>query len=270
MIRPLLVFWLILYSLRYRTRPWNFFQLNSSYFNARKNIFSKLEIDSYIPDKWLLAQKADTGGAVSGFPLFVKPEWGQNGHGVTVVRDQEELDRYRKKCLGRKVTYLLQEPAAGEREYEFFYIRDADNQDNCTILSLTETLNSTCEHPVVNSVLNDSTTYRDLTEQLGQQKLGMFWQMIKEVGCFRIARIGMSADSIENLFNGKFKIIEINIFLPMPLVLLDRGIRFSEKHLFIKKSMNATARLGKIAVKGINQREPIFFKKLVAHYRVKE
>jgi hypothetical protein len=270
MIRPLLVFWLILYSFRYRTRPWNFFQLNSSYFNVRKNIFSKLEIDSYIPDKWLLEQRADTGGVVSGFPLFVKPEWGQNGHGVRVVRDQAELDRYRKKCVGRNATYLLQEPAAGKIEYEFFYIRDADNQDNCTILSLTETLNTSGEHLVVNSVLNKNTTYQDLTEQLGQHKLELFWQMIKEVGCFRIARIGMRADSIEDLVRGKFKIIEINIFLPMPLVLLDHDIRFTQKHLFIKKSMNAAARLGKIAVKGIQQREPIFLKKLVAHYRVKE
>jgi len=269
MIRALLVFWLILYSLRYRTRPWNFFQLNSSYFNSNKKIFSKLEIDALIPKKWQLAQVIDSGGPVSGFPLFAKPEWGQNGHGVAIVNDQHELQSLRKRYAGKKVTYLLQEPATGKREFEFFYIRDADNQANCTILSLTETINSSGRDLVVNSFLNKNTTYLDLMDELGQKRLNELWQMLQEVGCFRIARVGMRADSLDDLCQGQFQIIEINIFLPMPLMLLDPGIRFSKKHLFIKNSMKAAARLGKIAG-NLERREAIFFKKLVAHYRVKE
>lgn len=96
MLRSLLVFWFIFYSLRYRTKPWNFFQLNHTYFNKGKNIFSKMDLDRHIPYQWGLKQYLDDGKIVPEFPVFVKPEWGQNSHGVGVALDINELNALRR------------------------------------------------------------------------------------------------------------------------------------------------------------------------------
>ena len=110
MLRPLLVFWLIAYSVYYRTRPWNFFQLNSDYFNGEKNIFSKLELNQYIPFRWRLRQVVDDGEIVPEFPVFVKPEWGQNSHGVSSVKTLDELCSIRLKRKWRMGRSMLCSP----------------------------------------------------------------------------------------------------------------------------------------------------------------
>ncbi|NOR24925.1 MAG: hypothetical protein GQ542_11140 [Desulforhopalus sp.] len=58
---------------------------------------------------------------------------------------------------------------------------------------------------------------------------------------FRIARVGVRANSIEELLAGNFHVIEVNIFLPMPLVLLDSQRSWAEKHRFIRESMKGAA-----------------------------
>lgn len=73
-LRSLLMYWLIVFCIRFRSGSWSFFQLNSSYFNIEKNIFSKLELDRYIPDRWRLSQMIDDGQCKPRFPVFVKPE----------------------------------------------------------------------------------------------------------------------------------------------------------------------------------------------------
>lgn len=268
MLRPLLIFWLIAYSVYYRTRPWNFFQLNSEYFNGKKNIFSKLELNKYIPLRWRLRQVVDDGEIVPEFPVFVKPEWGQNSHGVSSVKNLDELSTIRLKRRLNSVTFLLQEAAKETLEFEIFYIRAAENLDNFAMLSVTETVNRSSDTLPVNGISNRNSSYLDRTERFCGEELQCLWTMIKKIGFFRIARVGVRANSIEELLAGNFHVIEVNIFLPMPLVLLDCRKDWTEKHRIIRKSMKHAAHL---AGNGFRPRKryAIFFHQLVAHYKVK-
>lgn len=270
MVRSLLVIWLILYSLRYRTKPWNFFQLNHSYFNREINIFSKLDLDHHIPEKWYLQQRLDDGKIVPEFPVFVKPEWGQNSHGVGIAKNISELKALRAKRGDTTVAYLLQEAASEEREFEFFYIRRAENPDDYQTISLTETINTSDESLVINGINNKNSVYRDVGYDLSDEQRSTLWQVFSSIGCFYIARVGVKANSLAELIEGMFHVIEVNIFLPMPLVLLDERKSLQEKLRFIRHSMKGAAQLAsKVNVTG-SERRPIFFKQLIAHYKVKE
>lgn len=270
MVRFLLVFWLIVYSLRYRTRPWNFFQLNHTYFNRVKNIFSKLDIDDHIPARWRLYQIVDDGSVVPEFPVFVKPEWGQNSHGVGLAKNIDELNKLRRQRKGKGVDYLLQQAATEVREFEFFYVRSVENPDRYAIISLTETVNTSDETLVVNGINNNDSLYKDIMYQLSDADKETLWTRFSTIGCFYIARVGVKANSIENLVAGDFHVVEVNIFLPMPLLLLDVSKSRSEKLEFIQTSMRASAQLAAKVDLSKTRRRPIFFKKLIAHYKVKE
>ena len=269
LIRPLLVFWLIVYSIRYRTRPWNFFQLNGEYYNAGKKIFSKFDLDQCIPKRWRLSQIVDDGTILPQFPVFRKPDWGQNSHGVSAVNGEAELLRLRCKRNKKDITFLLQEAARESREFELFYIRSAENLKEYALFSVTETTNSGESPLPVNGVLNRETSYHDITALFRVDELIRLWGMISNIGFFKIARVGLRTDSINDLLEGKFHIIEINLFLPMPLMLLDDQITWSTKHQFIRSSMQAAAALAKTIVRR-QKRYSIFFRQLVAHYQVKE
>jgi len=270
MIRSLLVFWLIFYSVRYRTKPWNFFQLNHTYFNKEKNIFSKLDLDDHIPSQYRLNQALDDGKIVPEFPVFVKPEWGQNSHGIGIARNRDELNGLRQKRGSKKVAYLLQEAAKEAREFEFFYIRKADNPGDYAVVSLTETVNKSKEPLVVNGINNHDSVYTDVDFLLSKEQQATLWKTFSSIGCFYIARVGVKANSLEDLVAGSFHVVEVNIFLPMPLILLDSSKRLGDKLQFIHQSMKASAKLStKVNFSG-TERCPIFFKQLIAHYKVKE
>jgi len=270
MIRTLLVFWLIVYSLRFRTRPWNFFQLNHTYFNRTKRIFSKLDIDEHIPKRWHLQQSVDDGHMVPDFPVFVKPEWGQNSHGVGLAENVEDLAWLRAKRKGKGMNYLLQQAAAESREFEFFYVRSANSPGEYAVISLTETKNRSEKTLVVNGINNRDTVYEELTDTLSRGQKEMLWKNFSSIGCFYIARVGVKANSIDELVAGAFHVVEVNIFLPMPLMLLDQTVELKEKWQFVRRSMKECARLAaKIDVPRA-ERYPIFFRKLIAHYKVIE
>lgn len=269
MLRPLLVFWLVAYSFRYRTGPWNFFQLNSEYFNGEKNIFSKQELNDTIPARWRLKQVVDDGRCPSQFPVFVKPEWGQNSHGVSYAQDLPGLNRLRRMRRARNVTFLLQEGAPEKREFEIFYIRSAEDPDSAAILSVTETVNVSGESLVVNSHRNRDSSYHDRTTLFAEDQLQALWSMMKSIGSFRIARVGLRTESLQTLLEGLFYVVEVNVFLPMPLALLDSKLSVSEKHSFIRKAMKACA-LWIRTLDRPDKKHSIFFRQLIAHYKVKE
>ena len=84
-----------------------------------------------------------------------------------------------------------------------------------------------------------------------------------------LARVGIKTNSKADLLAGNFSIFEINLFLPMPLFLLDQTISRPEKYTFIRHAMKTLA----AAVKDIprdQKRKSIFFNMLKAHYRVKK
>jgi len=82
----------ILFCVWQRAAPWKYFQLNAPYFNEQRGIFSKLDTDQLIPEAWRLPQSLDIGDYQPPlYPVFVKPEWGQNSHGIFVVETEVEL-----------------------------------------------------------------------------------------------------------------------------------------------------------------------------------
>lgn len=270
MVRFLLIFHFIVASVRYGVLPQRFFQLNGSYFNRQKGLFSKLELDRVIPQRWRLPQWLDDGCSVDlNYPLFVKPEWGQNAHGVVRVDNAEELSEVRNRNRSLKGRFLLQQAATGRCEFELFYIRSDADFERPSVFSITETLNRSGDPLPVNSILNRSSFYRDRSGCFNQAQLDQLWDHLRQMGTFRIARVGVRCDSIEDLVSGEFKVVEINIFLPMPLLLLDDQITRFAKHRFILRSMSAAALMVR-TIPADQQRENIFFRQLRRHYQVKQ
>ena len=126
MIRIVIVYRLILkylgYCFKSRVAPWKYFQLNAKYFNREKGIFSKLDMDWVIPENWRLKQfKAEGNAFPDTFPVFFKPEWGQNAYGIRRVDSLKEYQEIRHQ-LGRnkQLEYIVQEAAWGDSNMKFF------------------------------------------------------------------------------------------------------------------------------------------------------
>lgn len=268
MIRFLLIFWFICYSLRHGVLPWRFFQLNAPYFNLSKGIFSKLDIDKCIPSAWLLPQvpfcpekKPRT------FPVFLKPEWGQNSHGIFRADTLEEFQDLCQQIEQKDIDYIVQGAALETREFEAFYIRSASGDNPPATLSLTEVINTGSDFLPINGIYNEKTVYHDCTDQFSLEDQGKLWQHFKSICDYRLARVGLRTNSKEDFIKGNFHIIEINLFLPMPLSLLDKKMSMQSKVTFIKKAMENAA----LAVKSIpadQEIKSVFFKKMAAHYKL--
>lgn len=269
MTRYLMIFWYIVHCIKLRVNPWNFFQLNADYFNRKKGIYSKHDINRLIPAKWRLGQYIDNKSYFPAeFPVFLKPEWGQNSYGIHRADSLLDLKRIRKTTLTSNLTYLVQEAAQEQRELEVFYVRDADKPFNYAVLSITEVKNQKVAKFPINGVHNPYCYYRDRTPELSEEQLDKVWRHISKIGQFRMARVGLKTNSDEDLIRGRFHIVEINLFTPMPLNLLDIHVGWNEKIQFIKQAMYHIAKNTTKVLTNRNQ-ESIFFKKVVMHYKVK-
>lgn len=269
MTRYLMIFWYVVHCLRLKVNPWRFFQLNANYFNSNKGIYSKQDINSLIPLRWKLKQQVDNQSHIPDkFPVFLKPEWGQNAYGIYRADSLQDLKRIRSRTENSKLTYLIQEAAAETREFEVFYVRDAEKPTNYAVLTIAEVGNKREKQYPINGIHNVFTAYTDRTPDFNGVQSAKLWKHINMIGNFRIARICIKADSEEAITAGAFHIVEINLFTPMPLNLLDSTLPRQEKIRFIKKAMfHIAENTGKILKK--KKEENIFFKKLIMHYRVK-
>jgi hypothetical protein len=266
----MLILTFIGYCLKYRAAPWKYFQLNARFFNKEKGIFSKLDIDKRIPEDWRLSQSEMTMvKKPASFPVFLKPEWGQNAYGIIRVDSEEDYQRFYDRLSNQqKPRYLVQQAAWGGYEYEVFYIRDSENPSKFAIMSITEVCNIVEETFPINSVLNENTCYRDKTHDFKDSEFKTLWQHLKRMGDYKIARASLSADSKDDLLKGVFQIIEINIYVPFPLNLLDSTKSWKSKRRFIDLSMDYLAKnVGNISTH--RKPESIFLKKLLMHYRIK-
>lgn len=254
--------------MRFLAAPWRYFQLNAPWYNEQRRLFSKLETDQAIPAEWRLKQfPLESEILPDNWPVFLKPEWGQNGRGIHVAEDADHFARLRAELLQCRIPYLVQEAARGQREFEIFYIRDHIAPERPAILSITETLHSNGDRWPVHSIRNKQTRYLDITTDIPDDQLRKLWKMMNRLGDFRIARIGVKADSVEEMLAGRLQIIEINLFVPMPLMLLDPSKPFAEKHRFIRKSMAALARATKTLPVG-QRRKSIFWPMLWLNARI--
>jgi len=259
----------ILYCIRFGVGPWKYFQLNADYFNEQRNLFSKLDIDARIPQQWRLVQFMDIGNKnPSVYPVFMKPEWGQNSQGIVRIDNLDALQKIRRKRSSSPPFYLLQQAAPGKREFEIFVIPEKDNLQEFAVLSITETCNRGDDPLPINGIYNANTYYKDCLTQLSLKQQNKIWSHLKQIGEFRIARYGIRADSLESLIAGQFHIIEINLYVPMPLILLVQDVSLWQKMKFIGSGMKQLAKVTttippKQAVK------PVFFNKLKSAQRLK-
>jgi len=246
LLRPALVGCYILACLRTGAAPWRYFQLNAPWFDEQKELFSKLALDREIPAPWRLPQRplAEVD-QWHHWPAFLKPEWGQNGRGIRVASDPDTFARLKAELLDSPVPYLVQGGAPGRREFELFYVRDAKDPTRPALLSLTETTTLGDLPWPVHSILDPHTRYHDLSHELDAHRRQRLWELLEQLSPFRLARVGMRADDLEALLAGDFKIIEINLFVPLPLALLDEKLSRRRKWRLIIDLAGALARLTK-------------------------
>jgi hypothetical protein len=258
-----------------RVGPWRYFQLNAGYFNRNKGIFSKLDIDQLIPPKWRLPQWVDNSGVVpESYPVFLKPEWGQNSKGIQRADNIEQFEQLRLLKPSSKVQYLVQQGAKQSIEFEIFLIPSPLHADHIQdselgVISITQVSNHSAEVNPINGIYNSDTEYSDISSQLTQQQKQQLYTMLRTVGGFNIARYGIRANSLAQLLQGDLSIIEINLFFPMPLILLSKNVSQRQKWVFIFHGMWLLAQV----TKAMNKEQPytdIFFKKMEFFSRVKD
>ena len=269
LIRLSLVFSYILYCIRFMVGPWRYFQLNAPYFNEQRNIFSKLDMDKRIPKQWLLEQFIDANECEpSSYPVFVKPEWGQNSQGVVRIDNLSQLNTLRQLRTSRHPLYLIQQAAPGLREFELFMIPEANDTQKYSILSVTETCNRSGEKLPVNGIYNQDSYYQNCAELLTIEQLDQIWEHLKQMGDYRIARYGIRANSLEDLIDGNFHVVEINLYVPMPLLLVTENFTFLNKMKFISNAMKQLSLVTK-AIPANQPSKSVFFKKLRFAQRLK-
>lgn len=273
-ITILMVLTYIACCVRIATAPWKYFQLNARYFSTEQGIFSKIAIDRLIPARWRLYQDYDVDGLVPDrFPVFLKPEWGQNAHGIHRADNPTELNRLRTRLHAEPQRYILQEAAPGQREFEVFSIDAYGAQRPAAageqllaadVVTVTEAVNG-CESYPINSKYNRDTHYTDITHNFSREELGRLAACLRRIGRFGIARMSARADSREALLAGEFHIIEINLFLPMPINLLDADYSWRRKWRFIRHAMMSLA----LATRAITpmDRPPAVFTRMMLYGR---
>ncbi len=259
-----LIFYYIYWSLYCRVLPWRYFQINAKHFNAVKGIYSKIDIDKLIPKKWLLAQHYATKDKLPyQFPIFVKPEWGQNANGVIKINTKQEfLSLVNKKT---KIPLIMQQIATAKNEYEIFYIKNIINK-NYAIFTITQVFNTSNDNNPINSINNNYTTYKDISNDFSLTELQQLKSYMQQLKTINFARVYLKTNSKNALLKGIFHIIEINLFAPLPINLLDKS--FTNKNKFIKKTMHDLVLLSKQTPKKYFK-SFIFLKIILNHYKVK-
>jgi len=268
-IRLLLIFSYIYYCIKIRTNPARYFQLNAPFFNSSKGIYSKLDTDRLIPQRWRLRQSADNGLVTDfQYPVFVKPEWGQNAYGIRRADSEQELSNILSQTAGSKMPRIIQEGATESREFEVFFILSADDETKAAVLTVNEALNVKKIDFPINSINNSNTFYRELTGSLNEEQLSAIWTHMRTFGRFGISRVGLRSDSIDGLINGDFHVIEINLFVPMPINLLDPDKTFKQR---VSAILNTTWHLAQITkhIPKDQVSQSVFFKKWWVARKVK-
>lgn len=259
LLRVILVSLYMLFCVCIGTKPCKYFQLNSSRFNRQRGIFSKLDIDQDIPARWRLHQRLDDGRfRPADFPVFVKPEWGQNAAGIMRADDQVQLDRIRAGTGNERIRYLIQQRAPESREFEVFVIRHHTDKSRYGVMTVTEVINDSELYPV-NSIYSPATRYQDITAQFSQSQRQLLWQYADQMGAFNISRISMRADSTDDLLAGRFHVIEINLFVPLPINLLDPKYGAVDKFRMLCRYMMTLAKITKTRDKALPEK-PVFTK----------
>ena len=266
-IRGLLILHYLVFCFRFLTIPWRYFQLNARYFNNQKKIFSKQDLDAITPEEWRLNQYIDRSDLLpTRYPVFAKPEWGQNSAGVSCIRNYAELEALRSSPSYQAQNYLIQEAATGDIEFEVFVVRHPQKPSQFSVMSITQVINSSTDKFPVNGIYNNDTQYQDITNKLTPAEQQMLWQELNRMGDFTIARYSLKADSLDVLLQRQFKLVEVNLYVPMPLSLLSHNLTGLQKYQLLYNTTHSLAQLAQ-QLNGKKVTQGIFFNKLLAAKR---
>lgn len=267
LIRGLLILHYMVFCLRFLTIPWRYFQLNARYFNRQKKIFSKQDLDAITPVEWRLKQYIDRPDiAPTRYPVFAKPEWGQNSTGVACIHNAAELAALRSSPGYQVQNYLIQEAAIGAIEFEVFVVKHPVKIGQFAVMSITQVINASSDKFPVNGIYNNDTHYRDITAQLSPLEQQQLWQELTRMGDFTIARYSLKADSLAALLQRQFKLVEVNLYVPMPLSLLSHNLTRLQKYQLLYKTTHSLAHLAQ-QLNSTKVTQGIFFNKLIAARR---
>ncbi len=194
-----------------------------------------------IPAKWRLhQQRLDDAYMPASFPVFLKPEWGQNSVGIERADNEHQFRMLSRQMQNGPVQYLVQHAAPEAREFEIFTTFTGEASEHPDYLTVTETVNGTHKYPI-NGINNQDSKYCDITNTLTPSELTKISGYVREIGHFGQSRLSVRADTIEQLINGDFHVIEINLFTPMPIHLMD------DKHSVFNKIRSALTVSGSLA-----------------------
>jgi hypothetical protein len=134
------------------------------------------------------------------------------------------------------------------------------DETKAALLTVNEALNFKKTAFPINSINNSNTFYRELTSSLNAQQLATIWGHMRAFGRFGISRVALRSDSIEALVNGDFHVIEINLFVPMPINLLDPDKTLKQR---VSAILNTTWHLAQITkhIPKNQVTQSVFFKK---------
>ncbi|QUM86166.1 hypothetical protein [Moritella sp. 28] len=266
-IRGLLILHYLAFCFRFLTIPWRYFQLNARYFNNQKKIFSKQDLDAITPEEWRLNQYIDRSDLLpTRYPVFAKPEWGQNSTGVSCIRNYAELKALRESPGYQVQNYLIQEAATGNIEFEVFVVKDPQKTGQFSVMSITQVINNSTDKFPVNGIYNTETQYQDITDQLTVTEQQALWKELNRMGDFTIARYSLKADSLDSLLQRQFKLVEVNLYVPMPLSLLSHNLTRLQKYQLLYNTTYSLAQLAQ-QLNGKKVTQGIFFNKLIAAKR---
>lgn len=272
MLRLRTFLYFLFFSMRYRINPVSFFQLNNEYFNDEKKIYSKHEVEKNIPKKYRLhsclikksTNVEDVEKQVS-YPVFLKPEWGQNSHWVFRADNANELQNILKKVKGEKIPYLYQEPSRYKDEFDILYIKDFLNPKKYRLISITKLLNNSDEAYPINVI--KTWVIRDVTSDFSKSELKDLYKILRTMWDFRLVRVSLKANSTDAIKRWEFQVFEMNIFLPLLPAVNDKTLWFFERE---KKLINYTKQLS-IAIEWNKNpdKKNIFLNMLHRNYMIK-
>ncbi len=255
------------YCLKIGAKPWRFSQVNAAIYDEKRHIFSKLDIEKKIPKKWrpktfLLDKSCHKSWEkqieeMFMFPVFLKPEWGQNSQGIFRADNIKSLRTYLAVIKKKKTPYFVQEAIPG-LEIDIYFLNDQ-------LLSITQMHDFNGEEFPINGIYNQ-TQNMDISHDFSPLECQKIQKNLKTIVPTKLARFGCKADSYADLIAGKFKIIEINLFLPFPLNLLDKNVSWIKRYRFMKSFAHTLA----VVVKSLPPTSKnIFWPMVKRHFQLK-
>ena len=135
-----------------------------------------------------------------------------------------------------------------------FYTAFNDTKTNTpNIITITEAINSRDDFPI-NSIYNEHTNYVEITHLFSEEELKTLVSLKQQIARLAQSRLSVRADSLEDLLAGNFHVIEINLFTPFPINLLDESYTWRKKLRFILRVGQSLAR----ATQAIDSKQKTF------------